>query len=220
MPLIGCLPEIKSGLGYRSPHVPIILRAYSPTDYFFTAPMIKLEPFTSADFSQLMAWIDDERLMKEWSGAMFAYPLSEAGLTWYVEGSNNLNDPDVFIYKAVDSKTGLTLGHISLGGISQRDRAGRITRVLVGNTTERRRGICQGMVKALLRIGFEDLKLHRISLGVYDFNHAAVNCYLKCGFRQEGLLRDVVKHGDAYWSLIEMGILEDEWRALHPQPTA
>ena len=182
--------------------------------------MIKLEPFTAADFTQLMAWIDDERLMKEWSGAMFSYPLSEASLTWYVEGSNNLHDPDVFIYKAVDAKTGTTVGHISLGGISARDRAGRITRVLVGNTTERRRGICQGMVKALLRIGFEDLKLHRISLGVYDFNQAAVNCYLKCGFQREGLLRDVVKHGDDYWNLIEMGILEDEWRALHLRPLA
>ena len=178
--------------------------------------MITLQPFTVADFSQLMGWIDDERLMKEWSGSMFSFPLSEAGLNWYVKDSNNLHDPNVFIYKAVDSKTGITVGHISLGGISQRDRAGRITRVLVGNTTERRRGICQGMMKALLRIGFEDLKLHRISLGVYDFNHAALNCYLKCGFRQEGVLRDVVKHGDAYWNLIEMGMLEDEWRALYP----
>ena len=74
--------------------------------------MIKLEPFNAADFSQLMAWIDDERLMKEWSGSMFSFPLSDAGLTWYVEGANNLHDPDVFIYKAVDSKTSITVGHI------------------------------------------------------------------------------------------------------------
>ncbi|UOQ96191.1 GNAT family N-acetyltransferase [Hymenobacter sp. 5317J-9] len=175
--------------------------------------MIVLEPFTANDFSQLIEWVDDERLMKEWSGSLFSFPLSEAGLRWYVEGSNDFNDPDVFIYKAVETATGVTVGHISLGGISQRDRAGRITRVLVGKSTERRRGICQGMVKALLRIGFEDLKLHRISLGVYDFNTAAIKCYLKCGFTQEGVLRDVVRHGDDYWSLVEMGILEDEWRA-------
>ena len=184
--------------------------------------MIVLEPFTAADFTQLMEWVDNERLMKEWSGSMFSYPLTEAGLSWYVEGSNNFDDPDVFIYKAVETTTGLTVGHISLGGISQRDRAGRITRVLVGNTTERRRGVCQDMVKALLRIGFEDLKLHRISLGVYDFNLAAINCYLKAGFKQEGVLRDVVRHGEGYWTLIEMAILEDEWRALYPagSPTA
>jgi RimJ/RimL family protein N-acetyltransferase len=176
--------------------------------------MITLEPFGPADFGQLMEWVNEERLMKEWSGSMFSFPLTEAGLAWYVEGSNDIKDPNVFVYKAVDSKTGITVGHISLGGISLRDRAGRITRVLVGNTTERRRGICQGMVKALLRIGFEDLKLHRISLGVYDFNQAAIKCYLKAGFQQEGVLRDVVKHVDEFWTLIEMGILEDEWRAL------
>ena len=182
--------------------------------------MITLEPFGPADFSQLMDWVNEERLMKEWSGSMFSFPLTESGLAWYVEGSNDMKDPNVFVYKAVDSKTGITVGHISLGGISLRDRAGRITRVLVGNTTERRRGICQGMVKALLRIGFEDLKLHRISLGVYDFNQAAIKCYLKAGFQQEGVLRDVVKHGDDYWTLIEMGILEDEWRALQTSTEA
>ncbi|OGX88534.1 GNAT family N-acetyltransferase [Hymenobacter glacialis] len=178
--------------------------------------MIVLEPFTPTDFPQLIDWVSDERLMKEWSGSMFSFPLTEAGLTWYIEDSNNLEDPSVFIYKAVESATGTTVGHISLGGISQRDRAGRITRVLVGHSTARRRGICQGMVKALLRIGFEDLNLHRISLGVYDFNHAAINCYLKAGFQQEGVMRDVVRHDDEYWSLIEMGMLEDEWRARQP----
>ncbi|MBD2767713.1 GNAT family N-acetyltransferase [Hymenobacter sp. BT664] len=184
--------------------------------------MIILEPFTPADFAQLIAWVNDERLMKEWSGSMFSFPLSESALTWYLEDANNMSDPNVFIYKAVDSRTGTTVGHISLGGISERDRSGRITRVLVGNTTERRRGVCQGMVKALLRIGFEDLKLHRISLGVYDFNLAAINCYLKAGFKQEGVLRDVVRHDEGYWTLIEMAILEDEWRTLYPagNPTA
>jgi RimJ/RimL family protein N-acetyltransferase len=175
--------------------------------------MIILEPFTAPDFAQLIEWVNDERLMTEWSGSRCSFPLSDASRSWYIADSNNLNDPNVFIYKAVDSDTGVTVGHISLGGISARDRAGRVTRVLVGNTTARRRGICQAMTKALLRIGFEDLKLHRISLGVYDFNQAALNCYLKAGFKQEGLLRDVVRHGEEYWSLIEMGILEDEWRA-------
>ena len=35
--------------------------------------MIQLEPFTSDDFTQLMEWVDDERLMKEWSGSMFLW---------------------------------------------------------------------------------------------------------------------------------------------------
>lgn len=181
--------------------------------------MIRLERFTPADFTQLIEWIDSERLMQEWSGSLFSFPLTEESLAWYIEGANDLQKPDVFVYKAVDTKTGEAVGHISLGSISQRDRSARITRVLVGSQCTRGKGVCRRMVQALLRIGFEELQLHRISLGVYDFNLAAVKCYLKAGFKQEGVLRDVVRHGDVYWSLVEMGILEDEWRAQQPTAT-
>lgn len=176
--------------------------------------MIRLEPFTPADFNQLIEWINDERLMKEWSGSLFSFPLTEESLAWYLEGANDVTKPEVFVYKAVDSKTNAVIGHISLGGISERDKSGRITRVLVGSAAERGRGVCTKMIKGMLKIGFEELKLHRISLGVYTFNESAIRCYLKSGFQQEGIMRDVVKHGDEYWSLVEMGILEDEWRAM------
>jgi RimJ/RimL family protein N-acetyltransferase len=174
--------------------------------------MIQLEYFTPADFKQLIQWIDTEQLLKEWSGALFSFPLTESSLSWYIEGANDLNDPDAFIYKAIDTETGETVGHISLGSFSETNKAARITRVLVGNTAARGRGYCQGMIKAVLRVGFEQLGLHRISLGVYDFNEAAIGCYKKAGLKVEGVMRDVVRYKDGYWSLIEMAVLEDEWR--------
>lgn len=174
--------------------------------------MITLEPFTPADFPQLIEWIDTERLMREWSGGLFSFPLTPKALDWYLEGANDFTDPSVFIYKAVEHETGRTVGHISLGSISEQNRSGRISRVLVGPGSGRGRGYCAAMVKALLQIGFAQLGLHRIELGVYDFNHAAIRCYEKSGLRVDGVLRDVVRHGDAYWSLVEMSILEAEWR--------
>ena len=174
--------------------------------------MITLEPFSPADFDQLIAWIDTDQLLSEWSGALFTFPLTPDDLAWYIRGANDFAAPDVFIYKAVESATGQTVGHISLGSLSERDRSGRITRVLVGPGA-RGRGYCAAMVRALLRIGFAELGLHRIGLGVYDFNHGALRCYRACGFHTDGTLRDVARHGDAYWSLVEMSILAPEWRA-------
>jgi RimJ/RimL family protein N-acetyltransferase len=185
--------------------------------------MIRLEYFTPADFKQLITWIDSEQLLKEWSGSLFAFPLTEESLVWYIDGANDLRDPDAFIYKAIDTETGQTVGHISLGSFSETNKAARITRVLVGNTAARGRGYCQGMIKAILRIGFEELGLHRISLGVYDFNEAAIGCYKKAGMKVEGTMRDVVRYKDGYWSLVEMAMLEDEWRLANPAadlPTA
>ncbi|OON67118.1 GNAT family N-acetyltransferase [Hymenobacter sp. CRA2] len=177
--------------------------------------MIRLEPFTPADFQELISWIDNEQLLNEWSGSLFSFPLTEDSLHWYIQGANDPKDPEVFIWKAVDSKTGQAVGHISLGSFSNRDQSARITRVLVGSRQQRGRGVCKGMIDAVLQVGFEQLNLHRISLGVYDFNHAAIRCYQKSGFHKEGTLRDVKRVGDEWWSLVEMSILEDEWRALH-----
>jgi RimJ/RimL family protein N-acetyltransferase len=76
------------------------------------------------------------------------------------------------------------------------------------------------MIQEVLRIGFEELKLHRIELGVYSTNESAIRCYERCGFVKEGLSRDVLKYNNEYWSLMEMSILEDEWRQIYRQKAA
>ncbi|HEX8313936.1 MAG TPA: GNAT family protein [Flavisolibacter sp.] len=174
--------------------------------------MIVLEYFTRSDFDQLMKWITNERLLLNWTGAMFTYPLTEEKLEWYIKDTNDPDTSDALIYKAVNTETGEAVGHISIGNISRKNRSARISRVLIGNTCERGKGYCQAIIQAALRIGFEELQLHRISLGVYAYNHAAIRCYERCGFIKEGLSRDVFKYRDEYWSLVEMGILEEEWQ--------
>ena len=174
--------------------------------------MLQLQPFERSDFEQLITWVNSEALMINWAGSLFTYPLTQKSLDWYIENVNDLEKSDVFIYKATDSITGTSIGHISLGSISRKNRSGRITRVLVGDTV-RGKGCCQGMVNAILKIGFDDLKLHRISLGAYTINPSAINCYKKCGFVIEGITRDVLWFKNEWWSLMEMSILEDEWRA-------
>ncbi|SHJ30287.1 Protein N-acetyltransferase, RimJ/RimL family [Hymenobacter daecheongensis DSM 21074] len=179
--------------------------------------MIRLEYFTPADFQQLITWVKDEHLLMNWAGAMFSFPLTPGSLAWYVEDTNDLLTSDAFIYKAVDTRTGDVVGHISLGGLSRKNSSARISRVLVGDTHTRGRGIGQAMVTQVLKIGFEQLNLHRIELGVYSFNQAAIRCYQKSGLTIEGTSRDVLRHQGEYWSLVEMSMLAAEWRALHPK---
>ena len=173
--------------------------------------MLQLQPFTSNNFEQLIGWIKDDHILMNWSGSLFNFPLNTKSLDWYIQDVNNLETSDAFIYKAVDTDTGVTVGHISLGSISKKNRSARISRVLIGNTDNRGKGCCQAMIKAILKIGFTDLKLHRIDLGVYSFNIAAINCYKKCGFVIEGTGRDVLLFKGEWWSLVEMSILEEEW---------
>lgn len=172
--------------------------------------MIRLERFTSDDFAQLIEWIDSERLLMNWSGSLFSFPLTQKSMEWYIEDANLKDVSDAFIYKAVHVETGATVGHISLGGLSWKNRSARISRVYVH---EKGKGYCVEMVKKVLAIGFEELNLHRIGLGVYSDNVSAVKCYEKAGLQIEGTQKDVLWFDNQFWSMIEMAILEEEWRA-------
>lgn len=175
--------------------------------------MIALKPFLQTDFDELIQWIDNEVLMMKWSGSLFSFPLTHKSLDWYIDESNVAGSSDAFIYKVVNEQ-GHSIGHISLGGISWKNKSARITRVIIGDPSAKGKGYCCDMINAILKISFDDLKLHRIGLGVYTNNEAAIKCYQKSGLQIEGIQRDVLWYKDAYWSMIEMSILEEEWQRI------
>ncbi|HDR4682756.1 MULTISPECIES: GNAT family N-acetyltransferase [Bacillus] len=168
--------------------------------------VIKLESFKKSDFKQLINWINSEEFLIQWSGNAFTFPLDEQQLEKYIESANTL------ALKVVDEETSDVIGHISLGQIDNINKSARIGKVLVGNTKMRGRSIGKHMMKAVLHIAFDELKLHRVTLGVYDFNTSAISCYEKIGFVKEGLLRESKRVGETYWNLWEMSMLEYEWK--------
>ncbi|WP_263703228.1 GNAT family N-acetyltransferase [Bacillus thuringiensis] len=167
--------------------------------------VIKLENFKNSDFKQLIDWVDSEEFLIQWSGNAFTYPLNEQQLENYIESSNTL------AFKVIDEESKKVVGHISLGQIDNINKSARIGKVLVGDTKMRGRSIGKHMMKAVLQVAFDELKLHRVTLGVYDFNTSAISCYEKIGFVKEGLLRESKKVGETYWNLWEMSMLEYEW---------
>lgn len=177
--------------------------------------MIRLEYFEPKDFDQLINWINSEELLINWAGSLFSFPLTQSSMEWYLGNTNNPEKSDALVYRVVEAESGETIGHISLGGISRKNRSARISRVLIGEERSKGKGYCKQMIKAVLKIGFEDLQLHKVSLGVYDFNSSALKCYQSAGFTIEGTMRDVLLHKEKWWSLIEMGILENEWRVIN-----
>lgn len=172
--------------------------------------MITLRYFVPSDFQTLIQWVDSPAFLLQWAGSSFHYPLTEAQLEDYVKDANHENATKL-IFSVVHKETNDVIGHISLTKIDQRNKSARIGRVLVGNERYRGQGIGELMIEEILKIAFNELKLHRICLGVFDFNLPAIACYEKAGFKKEGLLRDTCKHGETYWSQWEMCILEEEW---------
>jgi RimJ/RimL family protein N-acetyltransferase len=176
--------------------------------------MIQLAYFEASDFDKLIEWINTEDLLLQWSGGMFNFPLTTDSMEWYLKDVNDMETSTAFVYKVIDTDTNKVVGHISLGGMSKKNKYARITRVLIGDAESRGKGYCKQMIQAILKIGFEDMGLHRIELGVYDFNKAAIKCYENAGMKIEGVSRDCLLNKDKYWSLVNMSILESEWKEI------
>jgi len=66
-------------------------------------------------------------------------------------------------------------------------------------------------MQLLLRYGFTELNLRRISLTVFEFNQRAMRSYEKAGFRLEGRQRQFMRREGRRWDILYMGILREEW---------
>jgi [ribosomal protein S5]-alanine N-acetyltransferase len=83
----------------------------------------------------------------------------------------------------------------------------------------RGRGLGREVTHLILGWAFDVLGAHRVELQVLAGNHRAINCYLACGFRQEGIRREAELYPDGWHDFIMMGILRSE-HAAGPSVTA
>jgi diamine N-acetyltransferase len=103
---------------------------------------------------------------------------------------------------------GHAVGYAIASGIGSPDRAIELKRLLVW---ERGRGYGRGALRLVKKLAFEQLSAHRLYLDVMEHNQRARALYLSEGFVPEGMLRDGLRLGDRYVSLLLMSILEDEY---------
>lgn len=163
--------------------------------------MVKLERFEETDYDRLISWIDSEEFMIQFSGPVFNFPLTREQLDIYLSADNRI------VFRVLDSNTEEIIGHAELNNIDKKNKNARICRVVIGEKTNRNKGYGKAIIKELVKIGFKELKLHRLDLGVFDFNQQAINCYLKSGFEIEGVFKENYKVGNQYWSTCNMSII-------------
>ena len=170
--------------------------------------MIRLEKFTEDDFDQFIGWMDNEKFMYQFGGASFTFPVTVEQLDKYIV------DPAHRIYRVVDSATSRVIGHGSISHHNEKNKSARLCRILIADEQDRSKGYGRNLIQALLKICFEELALHRVDLGVMEFNKAAIRCYQSCGFKIEGTMRESFVIDGEYCSVHNMSILDREYAAL------
>lgn len=64
----------------------------------------------------------------------------------------------------------------------------------------------------LAAYAFETVNLNRVNLTVFGYNERAYHAYLKCGFKEEGRVRQLLLRNNQRWDMIFMGLLREEWK--------
>lgn len=75
-------------------------------------------------------------------------------------------------------------------------------------------GLGTRMIRDILRYAFVGMGLWRVYLGTAAENEAALRCFHRCGFKDEGLLVDDLKRNGKRYTNVRMAIMREEWDAL------
>jgi [ribosomal protein S5]-alanine N-acetyltransferase len=101
------------------------------------------------------------------------------------------------------------VGHAGLRVDADQHRAAYTIGLFVAGL--RGQGLGREITRLVLSWAFGVLGVHRVELEVLAFNRRAIDCYLACGFRTEGIRREAELYPGGWEDLIAMGVLRSEY---------
>jgi RimJ/RimL family protein N-acetyltransferase len=174
--------------------------------------LVRLRPLEPSDADNYYRWMNDNEV-KQYLGMRYFIPRA-AEEEWLRPRTNQQLSYNNLQFAVETLDDGRHIGSIGLHETHAEDRKA-IVGIAIGDKTVWDQGYGTDAMITLLRFGFDEMNLHRVMLHVDERNLRAQASYKKCGFVEEGRLRDDRFAVGRYWATVVMSILEDEFRALH-----
>jgi RimJ/RimL family protein N-acetyltransferase len=175
---------------------------------------IVLREYRKEDLEPMRQWVNDPAVVDNLSD-LFLFPNTLAGteqfLNSMLEGKHEAKG-----FVIADRHSAAYIGQIDLIKIDWKNRYARLG-IVIGCAEKRGRGYGTEAIRLIQRFTFERLNLNKLELDVHDYNQPAIRCYQKCGFKEEGRIRQTFYINDRYTDMIVMGILKEEYLAIKEQ---
>lgn len=172
--------------------------------------LVRLRAIEPSDAPRMHRWVNDREVTRFLETGR--YPVSLVSeQAWAERAAQASGFSDLLL--AVETRAdGLHIGNCGIHDASPEHRKGTLG-IVIGEKEYWGRGYGTDAVRCLLRLAFQRMNLHRVELTVLDLNERARACYRKCGFVEEGRLRQDRFVDGRYVDTIVMGILREEWEA-------
>jgi RimJ/RimL family protein N-acetyltransferase len=175
---------------------------------------IELRPVQRADISYFLQWFNDPEVTRY---LMMYLPMTEMAEQKFIEdlGTSRSETQAFFVIEAIEGEKRRPIGSLNLHNISPKDHNATFG-IAIGDKNYWNKGYGTEAAALIIRYGFEQLNLHRISSGAWSFNERSIKMHLKLGFKEEGRRREAVFKNGAYCDEVMFGLLREEWRNRRP----
>ncbi|CAM4492540.1 GNAT family N-acetyltransferase [Paenibacillus tarimensis] len=172
---------------------------------------IILREYQWEDLPHIREWVNDYEITNNLHD-VFLFPNTvyetESFLKKMIEGTSESKG-----FVIADKAALSYIGQIDLHHIDYRNR-NAVLGIVIGKKDYWGMGYGQEAITLLEHFVFNTLNLNRLELDVYEYNERAYNSYLKCGFKEEGRMRQKLFRDGRYWDVIKMSILKKEYEEL------
>ena len=170
---------------------------------------IILREYRKEDLPYMRKWVNDIEITQYLSN-VFLYP-------------HTLNDTEGFLNSILQGSSGFKgfviakketeeyIGQLDLIKIDWVNRIGTLG-IVIGTKDYLSKGYGSEAINLIQEFAFNKLNLHKLDLEVRAYNERAISCYKKCGFVEEGRIRENFFTDGKYTDTLFMGILKSEYQ--------
>lgn len=171
-----------------------------------TGHRVTLKPITEADLPRMLSWYTDPEILRM-SGEVELWTREKLA-QWYHEACNDTNS---VWFTIVVNENQRVIGDAGLLRMFTPWKTTDMS-IIIGEKAMWGHGYGTDVGRLLLQYAFDELRFHRVAIGVVAFNTRAVRFWIGLGFQQEGIQREGYHCDNSYSDFIMMSLLEDEYR--------
>ena len=173
---------------------------------------IILREYKKDDIEHMRKWVNDPEVV-DFLSDIFLFPHTINTTEDYVNSVLKGGHKDSCNFIIAKRETEEYVGQIDLIHIDWKNRVSEIG-IVLGAEENRNNGFGTEAIKLLQSYVFNRLNLNRLEIKVRDFNIRAQRCYTKCGFKEEGRLRQNFFINGNYADSILLSLLKSEYEML------
>ncbi|WP_335870077.1 GNAT family N-acetyltransferase [Bacillus sp. 2205SS5-2] len=167
---------------------------------------IHLGGFMEEDLPAMIAWYDNEQMMRYLDALPFR-PKSKSDVRKWTEETSD----KIYRFSIRLNETNEIIGYIELDGILWTHRTTWIS-IAIGDDQYWGAGYGAEALQCMLSYAFQELNLHRVQLTVFSYNQRAISLYQSLGFQKEGEFREFLQRDGQRYGMELYGLLYEEWK--------